>query len=64
MAYTINNAEVIAGAFEDANSVYYGFLRYPNGSFVKIDEPGAGRGAQHRRLAFDVNPSGTMSIKE
>ena len=46
MAYAINDAGVIAGAFQDANSVYHGFLRYPDGVFVTIDAPGAGTGAR------------------
>jgi hypothetical protein len=61
VAFAINDAGVIAGAFQDSNNVYHGYLRFPNGFFEQIDAPGAGSGAQQGTLAFNVNLSGATA---
>lgn len=43
-AYIIQR-EWIAGNYIDANGVYHGFLRAPDGAITKFDVPGAGTGA-------------------
>jgi hypothetical protein len=37
----INNWGVVAGSYIDANDVYHGFLRSPEGSFTTFEAPGA-----------------------
>ena len=43
-AYVIQE-EWIAGNYIDANGVYHGFLRAPDGTITKFDVPGQGKGA-------------------
>lgn len=43
--YVIVQAEWIAGNYIDANGVYHGFLRAPDGTITKFDVPGGGTGA-------------------
>jgi len=37
----LNDAGAITGNYYDANNVFHGYLRYPNGSFIKFEAPGA-----------------------
>ena len=37
--------EWVMGSYIDANGVYHGFLRAPDGTITKFDVPGAGQGA-------------------
>ena len=60
-AYSINDVGMIAGQFEDPNSVYHGFVRYPNGSFATFDAPSAGAGANQGTLAFNINLQGATA---
>ena len=47
-AFDASNAQditplgVITGNWVDSNSVYHGFVRYPNGAILKFDVSGAG----------------------
>jgi hypothetical protein len=43
--YVIIRGEWIAGNYIDANGVYHGFLRAPDGTITKFDVPGGGKGA-------------------
>src|SRR5579859_7204577 len=40
-ASSVNNWGTIAGTYQDANSVYHGFLRSPEGGFITFEAPGA-----------------------
>ncbi|MGO9949893.1 MAG: hypothetical protein ACLPWG_24005 [Steroidobacteraceae bacterium] len=63
VAVAINDLGVIAGQFEDANITFHGFIRYPDGSFVSIDAPGAGAvpGQGQGTLAYSLNLEGTTA---
>ena len=41
----LNQWGAIAGIYTDANNVYHGFLRSPDGQFTTFDAPGAGTGS-------------------
>jgi hypothetical protein len=41
-AYSINDLGVIAGEFEDSNTIYHGFIRDAYGFLTRFDAPGAG----------------------
>jgi hypothetical protein len=51
------------GRFVDANNVYHGFVRYPNGRVAIIDAPGAGAtpGSFQGTLAWSINVKGTIA---
>jgi hypothetical protein len=51
VAYTINDLGVIAGQYEDAQNVYHGFVREPDGKITPFDAPGAGKAANQGTLA-------------
>jgi len=63
VAVAINDFGVIAGQFEDANITFHGFIRYPDGSFVTFDAPGAGAvpGQGQGTLAYSLNLEGTTA---
>jgi hypothetical protein len=37
----LNDAGAITGTYYDANNVFHGYLRNPNGTFIKFEAPGA-----------------------
>jgi hypothetical protein len=41
----LNDRGAIAGIYIDANNVFHGYLRSPEGAFTKFDAPGAGTGS-------------------
>jgi hypothetical protein len=61
VAYTISDAGVIVGQFEDPSEVYHGFVRYPDGSFATFDAPGAGTGANQGTWADSINTEGATA---
>jgi len=58
VADSINDRGVVAGQFEDAHLRYHGFLRYPNGTFVTVDAPGAGAKANQGTYVNALNDCG------
>src|SRR5450759_772632 len=63
-AYEIMDAGAILGDYIDANGVYRGFLRTPDGHITEFDAPGAGTGAgQGTQPAYvsGMNPAGAVS---
>src|ERR1700693_2183164 len=56
--YSINIHGMIAGQYEDANNVYHGFLREPDGHFVIIDAPAAGTAPGEGTFAVSINAVG------
>lgn len=42
VAYAINNLGVIAGQYEDTQTIFHGFIRYPDGRIFEYNEPNAG----------------------
>ena len=62
---SINDRGVIAGQYEDPNDVYHAFIRYPDGSFVSFDAPGAATAVTPQcapnvcgTLAYSINIEG------
>jgi hypothetical protein len=52
---SINDNGVVVGYFIDASDTAHGFVRYPNGTFARIDVPGAGTG----ETTCGCGPAGT-----
>ena len=48
----------IAGWYVDANNVYHGYVRAPDGTITTFNAPGAGTGAYQGTLCYGVNPAG------
>ena len=61
-AYSINDLGEIAGAFQDDNNVFHGFVRSPSGSFAIFDAPGAGTGPLPPQDCFLVCGQGTAAL--
>ncbi|MBD5654219.1 MAG: hypothetical protein IAI50_03435, partial [Candidatus Eremiobacteraeota bacterium] len=61
VAYSVNDNGAISGQFEDAESVYHGFIRSPNGSFTTIDVPGAGTAGGQGTFAMSINSGGATA---
>jgi len=53
--FSINRRGAIAGYFADTNSVYHGFVRWPNGKFTRIDVEGAGTGEAQGTIVGNIN---------
>lgn len=52
----LNQWGAIAGIYTDANSVFHGFLRSPDGKFTTFDAPGAGTGGGQGTGCFSDCP--------
>jgi hypothetical protein len=62
-AYSINDLGVIAGQFEDSNTIYHGFIRDAYGFFTTFDAPGAGTKPNQGQgtYAFSINLEGATT---
>lgn len=58
VAYSINDAGVIAGELQDPGNVFHAFIRFANGSYVTFDAPGAGSAPFLGTQALDINAQG------
>jgi hypothetical protein len=54
-------AGTIAGYDQDANNVYHGFLRAPDGAITEFDDPDAGIGAGQGTQGVSINPEGAIT---
>jgi len=61
VAYSINDWGAIAGELQNADLVYRGFVRYPDGSFDTFDVTGAGTMAGQGTVAFNINLEGATA---
>jgi hypothetical protein len=61
VAYAGNDLGVIAGQFEDAQNIYHGFVREPDGKITPFDAPGAGKAANQGTLAWSLNLQGATA---
>ena len=59
--FGINEDGVIPGYSIDANNVYHGFLRRPDGKINTFEVKRAGTGAGQGTVFGDINPSGTVA---
>jgi hypothetical protein len=59
--YSINDLGVIVGNVEDANDLYHGFVRQPDGKYEEFDVPGAGTAANQGTIPLSVNVEGTST---
>ena len=62
-AVNINDFGTAIGWFIDTNTVYHGFVRYPNGRVTTIDAPRAGSlpGSGQGTVAYSINVEGTIA---
>ena len=56
----INLWGTIVGLYADANGVYHGFRRTPNGNITSYDAPDAGEGPGQGTILFSINTFGVM----
>src|SRR2546422_30466 len=56
----LNPAGAITATSLDANNVFHGVLRAPDGTMTTFDVPGAGTGPFQGTLTFGINPAGTI----
>jgi hypothetical protein len=62
----LNDSGAIAGIYTDANNVFHGYLRSPEGAFTTFDAPGAGTGSYQGTgcpsdCPVDINDSGAIA---
>lgn len=60
-AVQINPSGTIVGFYLDANNLYHGFRRAPDGKFTIYDAPGAGTGPYQGTAIYSINASGQMA---
>ena len=56
----LNPAGVLAGISRDANDVFHGYVRAPDGTIAVFDAPGAGTGTFQGTQPVGINPAGTI----
>jgi hypothetical protein len=61
--FAINQSGAIAGTYLDANNVFHGFLRNPEGEFITFEAPGADTtpNAYNGTLAQSINDRGAIA---
>jgi len=60
--WSINTAGQLAGVYLDSSSVYHGFVRDADGSFVApLDSPDGGTGTGQGTIADNINPTGEIA---
>jgi len=61
--FGMNQSGAIAGTYLDADNVFHGFLRNPEGAFITLDAPGADTtpNAYNGTLAQNINDKGTIA---
>jgi hypothetical protein len=61
--FGVNQSGAIAGTYLDANNVFHGFLRNPEGEFITFEAPGADTtpNAYNGTLAQNVNDEGAIA---
>jgi hypothetical protein len=57
----INQGGAITGYYQDANSVYHGFLRAPRGPLTTFDAPGSGTQQYAGTQAYGINKAGVIT---
>jgi hypothetical protein len=62
-AFSINDVGAITGWYVDANWVWHGFVRAPNGFITTFEAPGAGTGidSYEGTVAFMIGPTGAIT---
>lgn len=62
-AVSINNLGEVTGSYLDANNVFHGFVREPDGKIVKFEAPGAdtGSGDYNGTLPNSINDAGWIT---
>jgi hypothetical protein len=58
---SINWGGEIVGQYQDENYLYHGFLRTSDGTFTRIDAPGAGTEANQGTVATNISPEGVIA---
>lgn len=60
-AYSINNLGVVTGYYADANYVYHGYVRTPDGKITVFDDAAAGTGAYQGTFPESINNLGAIA---
>jgi hypothetical protein len=60
-AVVVSPSGMVMGFYADANSVFHGFLRSPQGAFTTIDVPGSGTGPGQGTLPESMNVWGEIT---
>jgi hypothetical protein len=60
LAVSINSKGATAGDYDDASSVYHGFVRAAGGTLTTFDAPGAGTATYQGTDATSINTAGTI----
>jgi cell envelope opacity-associated protein A len=60
---SLNDWGSITGIYLDANNVYHGFLRTPDGKFTTFEAPGADRtpGSLNGTFPYGINDQGVIT---
>jgi len=63
LALANNDEGAVIGYYVDANVVYHGFLRAPNGKIITLDAPGAGSsvGQSQGTVPYSINDLGAIA---
>ena len=61
IAWSINDAGVISGQYQDTSGVYHGFVRAADGKIRTYDVPGAGTGSSQGTQPSVINNPGAIT---
>ena len=61
LGFDINSSGVIVGEYLDANGVFHGFLRAPDGDITPFDAPGAGTDAGEGTQPYSISREGAIT---
>jgi len=57
----LNDAGAVAGLYQDASTVYHGYVRAANGAITSFDVAGAGTGAYQGTYTSSINDAGAIT---
>lgn len=57
----VNSEGAVAGWYLDADSLWHGFLRTPNGEIIKFNAPGEGLGTYQGSGGWGITPTGEIT---
>ena len=60
MVQGMNNSDALSGFYTDAGGVDHAFVRSPQGTFIRIDAPGAGTASGQGTTAYGINDAGVV----
>ena len=57
----INPAGAVTGLYQDAEGLYHGFMRAPDGTITTFEDPYAGTGNYQGTWPYSINPAGEIT---